>query len=351
MLNRSLRAPKALFSTTRIERRQRELRVPDVETRRVEWVVSRALCLYRSFDMAAVPARKRKAALAFELRRWAPFVQFAQYVVWQGAVAQVWVWDDKKFGLASDEAAGRDGGALPESLLRGEPGADGLQMLQCWDGVEVRFWQQGLLKACAFWPQIPDARQWTLFVRGVKLAADTPLPELNSADLRLQPWKGQRVRMPWRAETVERVGVQAAGLLLLAGLGWQIAAGIRQHLQLQAVREQVEVLNEKISPLLTAKDQALTASVRADELAPFIRAPDNLTELRRLLMPLQSFGVSVREWHYNGGQFRAVLNTELPPLKLVQALQGDEGFVDLAPEPGGRPGSVALTWKAREVTP
>ncbi len=351
MLNLSLRAPKALFSTTRIERRQGEVRVPDVETRRVEWVVSRALCLYRRFDLAAVPARKRKAALAFELRRWAPFAQFAQYIVWQGAVAQVWVWDDVQHGLASETAAGRNGGALPESLLRGEPGDEGLQLIRCWDGLEARFWQQGGLRACSFWPQLPESRTWSLFVRSLGLPSDTPLPDVEEAELRRLPWKGQRVSMPWRIEAIERVSVHVTVLLLLAALGWQLAAGAHQYQQLRAVREQVAVLNREIGPVLEAKNQALAASIRADELAPFVTGLDNLTELKRFLMPLQPFGVSLREWHYNAGQFKAVLNTDLPPLQLVQALQSDPAFVDLAPEPGTRPGAVALTWKVREEAP
>ena len=65
-----------------------------------QWVLSRPLYRFHTFDLTPVPAKNRTQALRLELAQWTPFANSDYYIGWQGHQALVWGWDADKVKLA-----------------------------------------------------------------------------------------------------------------------------------------------------------------------------------------------------------------------------------------------------------
>ncbi len=219
------------------------------------WIVSRADCVFRKLDLAAVPASKRTQVLAAQISLLSPYKEPGYWYCIQNGVAIVWLWDEQhRLQLASEQQLARaeEYLVLPESCFT--PFRDTGSVIN--SGVEGFFgqvWKAEGLVAETWWPQEPNELSWKQFHRGAGVAG-TMKPEVSYIDLESPiPWASVRFnRLDSRsAESFLVKGLSAAficlfvfqltGSLRLLTEQWQLKGQIAemqsQHQQSIAVRE------------------------------------------------------------------------------------------------------------------
>jgi hypothetical protein len=145
---------------------------------------------------------------------------------------------------------------MPESLLRGEPRENGVELLECSDGIEARAWRGSALYASSWWPQVPDVPTWVAFCRGAGVAPQA-LPEALSTGWRDQPWtviRGNSLRDA--LAQYQRLAVPAAMALVLLMAAWQAAALLRVELGRMRLDADIAASSQKVSDILAARNRA-----------------------------------------------------------------------------------------------
>lgn len=337
------------FSPTRLLRTRDELLPLREGGRHAEWVISRGLSLFVSVACAAVPRKRREAFVATAVRRAAPFVDPAWHVAWSGDLAMVWVWPQEELAAPPTDVALGDGEQLvnagpvsyirrfvPESLLRGEAREDGVELIQCSDGIEARAWRQHGLYASSWWPQTPDAVTWMAFCRGAGVAPQA-LPEVQTPPWRDEPWTVlQRASLQDTLSQYQRLAIPAAvaGLLLMAT--WQ--AGSLLHVQWGRMQlaAQIAASSRKVSDTLAARSQAeddLYATQQLLALRPPLPQIRLMAAVGKLLDPMKA---TVVQWSMpNPTSLEVLVTMRAPdPRALVLAFQHAGLFSDVSVDIG-----------------
>lgn len=310
------------------------------------WVVSRSLCRFRHFSLSGIAAAQRRAVLRNLLLAWAPFDQSDYCVVMRGESAYAWAWDEAAAQLALREAgAPANAQSWPETLLREPSVADGLRVSSVLEGLDAQLWRHGELLASRWWPQAPDAPEWTRWCRA--LAVNPPLPDaLDVPSVQSVGW-----RAPWAeglglqallssGSRLERL-VIATGLVCLVGL-----SAAQAHLawaamsQTRALRDQVDSLTASAAPLIAARSRALVMQGEAELLAQQMSALQPLEVMQHLAERLPARGVLLKELELSGSKLRIALEAtpDVARAALVKDLQATGWFEQVTEvrDSGGR---------------
>jgi len=281
------------------------------------WWLSRGLYRVSTFDLADVPASRRREVLPGLLKAWAPFDRSDYLVGLRGTRALAFAWDASAVvqRLAAAGAA-PDALLLPESLMRRPPAGDGLRLLAGIEGVEAEVWQDGLLLATRWWPHPPDDQTWHDFVRGQVVAAKAApqgAPEAVKPTWSDRAWLECQalatLQAPWsRLE-------QVAALALLLGLVGLTAAlahdAFDTVLASSRLSEQISTARAAAGPLQAQRERALAAASEAALLARALAAVQPLDVLRHLGEVLPPRGVTLRDFELAANTLR--LGLELDP--------------------------------------
>ncbi len=266
-----------------------------------QWVLSRALCRFNRFDLARLPAAKRKAALALQLPQWSPYPDSDYAVVWQEGIASVWCWDNalvdaeiRKHGKNPKKQQ-----KIPESLLR-SPLQDGLRLIKCLDGIEGQHWQQGQLLASRWWPGHIGSNDWLAFQRECGIPGEQQQAEPALAESPLQPSPWSKITNPAAASGEVALAELAFHGLLICALGLPtIYLGIQQH-QIKAAiaarQAELTVLKHKASAILSARGAALESLTALKAIYDHQRYPEPLELMAAVSRSLPGNGTFVREW-------------------------------------------------------
>jgi hypothetical protein len=324
---------QAFFSRRRYLQLPAEVRVPPGRGRRCEWLVARALCHYRCFDLRAVPTAKRDESLALQVRQWSPFSVYEEYVVWRKGRAQVWVWDKTRQQEAQQAHGVRHARVMPETVLR-PPLPEGIQIVACAEGVEAQVWAENCLQASRWWPQLPDASAWQPFLRSHRLPLQTPQPTPRSEDLLAQPWgRARRALSGLNQLRSEALWLSMTAALLLSILAWQTVAVWRQQDALADVNAKIEALSEQAGPILQARNQALADQDTSRRLLALNPYPPQLVLLAEIAASLPSAEARLKEWVYQNGELRfTVEGPAIDPRQYVEILQNNPMFHNVQTE-------------------
>ncbi len=181
---------KPLFLTQRYQQQRADLITP-TDSRaygRKEWVVARSLCHYKYFALSELPENRWEEALAVKIRQWSPFINYAEYIVWQGDAVLVWVWDAELQQQSMAQVELKTARSFPETVLRPAAHNEGAYLLACLEGVEGQIWQAGKLIASRWWVNTPSLREWSQFLRAHSLTAVSEVPTPEVTELLIQPW-------------------------------------------------------------------------------------------------------------------------------------------------------------------
>ena len=312
----------------------------------LQWVLTRPLYRFKTFDLAQVPEKNRDQALRLELAQWTPFADSGYFVGWRGSKALIWGWDAGKVqaAMAAQGIKPKRVQILPESLLQ-TPLEAGLCLTRCQEGFEGQLWRAQSIENSRWWPQMPTADEWLSFQRDAAIPPteqETGLPTPRELALQAKPWLVQRESGADIGALIERP-LLALGLLgLLAGTLWFGLNFYKVQQNTQQLREQQSQLQRQAAPLLQARTDSLDALARINALGALARYPDQLALMGRIAEVLPKNGASLKDWEYMDRQLKITLSatTDVPTTPIIAVLQQAGPFSDVKALPGRDPKSV-----------
>lgn len=308
--------------------------------RQIEWVVSRGWCLFLLVDCASVPRKRRADFVATAVRRAAPFPMPGWRIAWHAERAMVWVWpQDQLTDPGAQPAVAQTTPPqrfVPETLLRGAPLADGLELVRCSDGVEARAWQDGCLRANNWWPDMPDASAWAAFCRGAGFAPQT-LPAVSEPAWREEPWTATRdLSFNHSLQQLQRYAVPLACALVVLAAAYQFGALVRLELARHQVTSEIARESARVSDILSQRNRAeddLAAIHALLALRPPVSQVELMTRIGQLLDKQQA---KIVRWSMSDPKTLDVtISMPAPnPRALVLAFQQTGLFTDVGADVG-----------------
>jgi|WetSurMetagenome_2_1015567.scaffolds.fasta_scaffold05640_2 hypothetical protein len=318
---------KPLFLARRYQQRLSEIIPPTSGNGRREWVISRALCHYHCFDLREIPINRRDAVLEMQIQQWSPFGKANSFSVWNQGVAQTWVWDFSIIETAQIDQNLKNPYALPETLLRPKL-ENGVQLLKCLDGVEGQIWKDNILIASRWWAEIPDIKIWQNFLRAYNALEFVDVP-LQQTGFLAQAWGKSRTAFRSSGLLQERWLVGVLSTIFLMALSWEGVFVYKWQSAYSSLRKEIETLNEKANPILTAKTQTLNEQKHIERLLGLDAYPNNLELMAKIAEKLPQ-NIKIIEWHYQIGDLSFVLEgSPLEPSYYVSTYQSIPSFGDV----------------------
>ena len=328
---------KRLFSTRRYLHKRNELITPPATRKgRREWIISRGLCYYRLFSLHDIPAARRESVLQLQIKQWSPFREYDRYCVWQGGQVQVWIWDKPQQQDMLTDVGIKQAAVMPETVLYTRQTTDTVLLVQCLEGVEGQVWKNGLLVGSRWWAQVPESREWINFQRMHSLPANDNIPPALEEPLLERPWRQKK-------NYVSHLNVFQEPLLVILGaavftilLSWQITHIWIWQQALGQVQTQVDKLQDSITPILTARTQALENKKHFENLLtfnPYSSQLEILTLVAEKLPPRQE--AKILEWFYQLGELRFILEVKkIDPAFYINTFQTQPLFTEIKTKTG-----------------
>ena len=314
----------------------------------LQWVLSRPLYRFQTFDLSQVPAKNRTQALSLELTQWTPFAKSAYYIGWYDQRALVWGWDANKVDAAimAQGLKPQRVRILPETLLQ-TPHTEGLCISRCHQGFEGQLWRQGQLDRSRWWPQLPSADEWLMFQRDAAIAPSeqqhqTPAPRVQQ--FQASPWLSQAGSSDDKSLHGERLGMAAGALALLAATLWYGTAWYKAEVSTSALKDQLPLVQSQVEPLTQARSQALDYLARANVLRALAPYPAQLTLMAKVAQALPKDKSFVKEWDFKPGQLKITVTsaTDISTTTLISQLQQISVLRDVKALPGRDPKVVTF---------
>jgi len=301
---------KRLFSTQRYLQKRSEFIAPPLSGRkgRREWVITRGLCYYHLFALGAIPATRRESVLQLKIQQWSPFRDYGSYCVWQDDHVQVWIWDKRKQQELFTEAEIKQATVIPETALHTRQTTNTALLIKCLDGFEGQIWQDGLLVGSRWWAQIPKTREWINFQRAHGFTTTGKIPTISEEPLLERPWQQKKNYAKHLNLFQEPLLVAIGAAIFMLVLSWQITQIWVWQQALGQVQSQVDELKEEITPILTARTQALENKTHFEHLLAINPYPSQLEILTLVTEKLPARKeAKLLEWFYQLGELRFIL--------------------------------------------
>lgn len=317
------------------------------------WVIARALCRFRRFDLHSIPKAQQAQGLGLQIGQWSPYPRTGRAIVMKEGMAQVWIWD-AELVEAAQRASGVDPRrvkAVPESLLH-PARAEGACLLQSLEGCEGQVWRQGQLVSSAWWPDVPGEAVWRNFLRDASLppAAQPPRPRQPEPVTWLpRPW-AQPVSLVSTSTVprLEAVVVAFAAFVFITATFWFGAQAYRLSEAHASLGQALQQSERAAGQILAVRGEALDRLARVEAFHKLDPYPDALTLMARVGQLIPAGTATLREWEYDNGRLKFVLNLQNPVLtsQLVKSLQAVTAFDQVqahsSPNPAVLPLSLVL---------
>jgi Tfp pilus assembly protein PilN len=342
-INMPFRLPVRRFiqSTTAIQ-------APKTRFGALQWVLTRPLYRFQTFDLAQVPAKSRAQALRLELVQWTPFATTGYYLGWHGPQALVWAWDADKAnqamlgkGLKPQQVS-----VLPESVLH-SPLADGLCLTQCAEGYEGQLWRGGQLERSRWLAQLPSPEEWLMFQRDAGTqpgAQQSQPPAPRPHALQDHPWVAEAGLANSPSAQRERLAYALGGFALLVPTLWFGFGVLKLQHSTAQLQDQIAPLQIQVAPLTQARSQALDHLTRAKALLALNTYPSQLSLMAKVAELLPQDKSYLKNWDFQQGQLKITVasGTDISTTALIGALQQAGPFSDVKAVPGRDPKIVTL---------
>jgi len=336
------------FPVRRFVQGSEKIETPQNRVGALQWVLSRPMYRFQTFDLAQVPRKSRAQALRLELVQWTPFASSDYYTGWNGQQALVWAWDAVKVkqsiiaqGLKPHRAR-----ILPESVLQ-PPVENGLVLSGCHEGYEGQLWRKAQLERSRWWSQLPTQDEWLMFQRDAGMPPDEQQgqpPAPRRGLLNLQPWVNETGSADEQGKQLERLIVALGMIFLLIptlwyGMAWYKLRQSAQQLHRQQVQLQIEA-----DPIIRARRQALDYLARIDELRAIDAYPEQLTLMAKIAEVLPQDKSYIKDWDFQSGQLKITITSisDISTSFLIGQLQQVSFFSGIKALPGRDPKSVTF---------
>jgi len=314
----------------------------------LQWVLSRPLYRFQTFDLAQVPSKNRAQALRLELAQWTPFASSDYYVGWHGQQALVWGWDADAVqqAIAAQGLKPQRARILPESVLQ-TPVENGLVLSRCHEGYEGQLWREAQLERSRWWPQLPTQDEWLMFQRDASITpgeqqTQPPAPRLSP--LNLQPWVSETGSAGDQKMQLERLVMALCLLLLLLPTFWYGFSLYKLHSSIEQLQEQQATLQLEAEPIMQARSQALDSLARINVLRAIAPYPGQLALMEKIAEVLPQDKSYLKDWDFQAGQLKITVTSasDISTTFLISVLQQAGPFGDVKALPGRDPKSVTF---------
>lgn len=311
---------------------------------RKEWIIARSLCHYKYFALNELPENRWEEALTVKIRQWSPFVNYAEYIVWQNDAVFVWVWDTELQQQSMEQVGLKTVRCFPETILRPVADHDGAYLLACLEGYEGQIWQAGKLIASRWWLNTPSLREWSQFLRAHSLAAIAEVPTPEITELLTQAWgKARRSFGGFKAQQ-ERDWVFIGLLIFVMMVAWQAVDILKAKSALQELQSHLDELNDKATPVLTARTAAMNHKQAAERLFTLNSQTSQIELMALVLDKLPQQGAKVVEWAYQSGELKVTIEaSSIDPRFYVENFQSQPLFVDVKSENGRNSNQIVVS--------
>lgn len=294
------------------------------------------------------------------MRRAAPFPDPEFDVLWTQGHAAVWYWSRQRVATLPGLPGGKvrfRAEALYRGAAHGETGCEllayeGATATAPGHGFEGRAWRQGHLVATRYWAAPPSPAAWQAFARGAGLDPSDSVAEPVAAPLRPTSLAQDRIGTA-SALTGQLAGqwrpiATGVGSLVLAALLWQAAGVARAAWEVRAVQRRVDLITERLSNIVGARERADAAQARIDA-ALALRPPASQTRLLGEVAALTPGTWELLSWNLSNPEtLEVTLKMANPdPAAIVAAWEASPLLADVTPANRGRQGE--LTLQARVV--
>lgn len=314
-------------------------------------VLSRAWCRFRLYRAAAGLSKSQIARAArLHAEEHAPFPESGTLLLRTPQGVAIWYWDMERIAATNPRVGAPVGACAPETLYR--PAGEGWRIVECVEGLEAQYWEDGGLVASSWRRGAFTQAQWAAFVLGVENARiEAPDQSPEPAYSPLQPdarWRGQLVRDPlsWRDGETIALGVTLLSLgvaAFFAGQGAQFEsrtdASRKRVVEIEALTEAdpaTRMVRERLALIrdyTTTMNHADVLAASADAFEVFERAE-----------------LDAQDWSIDQKHFRATLNAaaaESALREIVSDLENTPSLAHVAPQfPGrdlGQDGAIELS--------
>lgn len=314
----------------------------------VQWVLTRPLYRFQTFDFAQVPAKNRNQALQLELAQWTPFASSDYYVGWHGQQALVWGWDADQAtqAIVAQGLKPQRVRILPESVLQ-TPLQNGLCLTRCHEGYEGQLWREGQLERSRWWPQLPAQDEWLMFQRDAAVSPNeqqSQPPAPRAVVLDAQPWVNGAGSSGDKAMQLERLIIALVILLLLLPTFWYGFALYKAQHSVAQLHDQQAQLQRDAEPIIQARSQALDHLARIDALRALAPYPRQLELMAKIAEALPKDNSYLKDWDFQAGQLKITLTStrDISTTYLIGILQQAGSFREVKALPGRDPKSVTF---------
>ncbi len=326
--------------------------------RRVSWIVGRSYLRHNLFEVSeALPEAKRKSALGLLVRKWSPFPATGFSAQWAGNRASVYAWDSMQITQAV-EAAGADLARCtiwPETFFR-PPHTDGARLAAMTDGVEGQAWRQGLLVATRWWPSVPNARDWMLFLRGAGVdlsQAPAAVPTPLDSEILTAPWTVQATPITdiWGLVQNNQAAAIAAAAIAAPFLYFLTQAAVLSISTWQA-KSTIAGMSAANQSVRTDRTGALTNLDTADSYLSLDNMPPQFELLGVAAALIKDRRVNISDWTFDNGNLDVVLQAQAPmeaPF-FIEAFERDDHFSNVTATLGNQEKELHLKMQVEPKT-
>lgn len=273
-------------------------------------MVTRALCRYSYYDLASVPVALRESVLQVKLRQPDLYDDMGTAIAWDARGVAVWRWHRPPVqeAIKARRLKISEQFILPETLFQA-PFADGVRLIKLASGYEAQHWQAGVLRHSRWWEGMPNVTDWQAFVRdsglGLTELGNLPIPQSL-------PWQTQ----PWRLTRQLRGGLQweaSAYAMLFVMLAlpclWFGAETLKNWQALQKIDTEMVRLKKAAQPVIEAREQALQARGRAEQLLATDPWPDQLSLMAKMSEVLSKNTAWLSGWDFGQGKVKVTIES------------------------------------------
>lgn len=232
---------------------------------------------------------------------------------------------------------------FPEALYRGGALDSGPELLAMDQGFEGRAWRDGILVASRWWAEVPDLREWNLFLRGAGMAAVPTIPDPRELPFSAISWASQRVAssvdLTRHRALLTPLMLGVASLVLFIPLGASLRLlGERARLE-RAITAQERLVHE----ILVAREGAERDAATIQELMQ-LRPPAGQIRVLSALVRALPPGWQVLEWRV---QDPSVVEATIrmpgaDPRAMVRSLEASPWLDAVSVDLGGKPDEVVI---------
>lgn len=323
-------------------------------------LVGRDYCQYACLNLEHVPRAKRERALKNQIDLLSAWADVQYSVAWQNGYAQVWFWNGQEIEDLLDQNAEvlvRRSSLykptfLSEVMYWIKPDCMGLHLFKAYQGYDLQYWDNGLLRGSQWYAHLPSTQQLQRFSRSQGLSSTVAGVTLNQPVQGNILWDGV-ISSAW-GHFFERRSQIAVGLVALSLLimSLQFTAVARWYWEESNLEKQTNELSLSANELINARNQARLARAEAIKLHQLLSMPNPLASQLAVFKYLPAdLKLSLQTWERNINQVDMTISGNIPDtLSLVRAFE-QNGMKAVRVEPLSEPNKYRVRLMLSDTLP